>query len=109
MLNVAAIRRSSGGPEPVPARTARSPSASRRAAPSMVTSGRLTQRAKVMAIAAAASMAVAASRPRYSHSALVLSLSWLVGRSSTTTPIGLSLWILSFHTGSATITRVLVT
>ena len=63
MLNEAAIRRSSGGPYPVRARTARSPSASLRAAASIVTSGLLTHRAKVTAMAAAASMAMAASTP----------------------------------------------
>ena len=46
MLNVAAIRRSSGGPYPVLARTARFPSAILRAAVSSLARGLLTQRAK---------------------------------------------------------------
>jgi hypothetical protein len=71
VLNVVPRRRSSGGPEPTSALIARSPSASRLAAPSSSLSGLLTQRARPNASRAAPIIAVAAIVPRMTHSSTI--------------------------------------
>src|SRR5712691_10799563 len=69
VLNVVARRRNSGGPESTTARMARSPSASRPAAPSSLASGLFTHRARPNASSAAQIVATTAIVPRMTQSA----------------------------------------
>jgi hypothetical protein len=103
VLNAAASRRTSGGPDRIPARVSRSPSPRRRAASASVVIGRLAHRASHTAITPAASRLASETTPISVHSTTIRWVSVAVGRDSTTVPM--VCWPPSARIGTATVSR----